>query len=171
MRILVHTQSLYPNHRATLLLSIARILTPETLWLLPHHTRCSSGSPYPSVHTISSPVNAPGSTLLMGPLCREESLTLPSHQGKVNPSILLAPIDPAGPLSPETLPPRCRCRSQPSGSWFPGNRVLVLLISICPGSSSVFGTWTLSANTEWRTKWTEKPHQKSNFELVWRASS
>lgn len=104
MRILVHTQSLCPNHQTTLLLSIAQILTPETLWLLPHHTRCSSGSPYPSVHTVLSPVNAPGSTLLMGPLCREESLTLPRPQGKVNPSILLAPIDPAGPSITGNIP-------------------------------------------------------------------
>lgn len=136
MRILVHIQSLCHNHWGTLLPSTAQILTPQTLWLQLHHTLCSSGSHHTSAHTISSPLNAPHST--HGSLLHEDIRTLPRPQGKVNPSIL--PVH----LSQETSPPLCRF----SAFQLLGNTVLALSISVCPGSSSVLGTWKLSANIE-----------------------
>lgn len=119
----IHRQSLCPNRRAVLLPTTARILKPKTLppstnWphtlsTWPHYTICSSH--LASLHHLQSGQSCHSSApfalpkmlqaLLMGLLLQEDFLTIPRPQGRMNNSLLHAPIDSVGASITETCPP------------------------------------------------------------------
>ena len=93
----------------------------------------------PRVSTLCSPQNAPGSPKSL--LLQEDFLTLPRPQSRINTPLLYALNDSVDVSITETFLPLCICSSQPSGFQDSRDTVPILLISVCPGPSTVPDTW------------------------------
>ena len=84
----------------------------------------------------------------MGPLCHEDLFTLPNPQGKMNLSILHDPIGHAGtPITGNISTIVCMPISAFRLTSFQEVWSLPYPF-VCPGSSSVLGTWKVSADIE-----------------------
>lgn len=96
-----------------------------------------------AVHSQCRPFALPKmlQALLKGILLQEDFLTLSRPQSRMNTSLLHSLNDSVDVSITKTSPPLCICSSQPSGFQDSRGTVPILLISICPGPSTVLDTW------------------------------